>query len=162
AHERSDGADRGSPTGSPRRTDRTAAASSTRRDWPCSAYAATCPSGDTSVGAAWRRSRREAPPAPGRGGLGSLRAIITRPMPRGCGRLPARAAVERRRPGMKVLIPPGCGEPTALLREICAQSDRLRDLTVLGGIQLGDFGWARPEHAELRAAVWQMSPRLTD
>jgi 4-hydroxybutyrate CoA-transferase len=83
-------------------------------------------------------------------------------MPRDFVRLSARAAVERLRPGMKVLIPPGCGEPTALLTEICAQSDRLRDLTVLGGIQLGDFGYAQPEHAALRAAVWQMSPRLTE
>jgi 4-hydroxybutyrate CoA-transferase len=83
-------------------------------------------------------------------------------MPRDFARLSAREAVERLRPGMKVLIPPGCGEPTAVLREICAQSDRLRDLTVLGGIQLGDFGYARPEHAALRAAVWQMSPRLAD
>jgi len=83
-------------------------------------------------------------------------------MPRDFAHLSARAAVERLRPGMKVLIPPGCGEPTALLSEISAQSDRLRDLTVLAGIQLGDFGWARPEHAALRAAVWQMSPRLAD
>ena len=56
-------------------------------------------------------------------------------MPRDFAHLSARAAVERLRPGMKVLIPPGCGEPTALLTEISAQSDRLRDLTVLAGIQ---------------------------
>ena len=83
-------------------------------------------------------------------------------MPRDFAHLAARAAVERLRPGMKVLIPPGCGEPTVLLTEICAQSDRLRDLTLLAGIQLGDFGYALPEYAALRAAVWQMSPRLTD
>ncbi len=61
---------------------------------------------------------------------------------------------------MKVLFPPGCGEPTALLTEICAQSDRLRDLTLMSGFQLGDCAYARPEHASLRAATWHMSPRL--
>ena len=63
---------------------------------------------------------------------------------------------------MKVLIPPGCGEPAALLAEICAQSERLRDLTLVHGIYLGDVGYARPEHAALRAATWHMSPRLED
>ena len=63
---------------------------------------------------------------------------------------------------MKVLFPPACGEPTALLTEICAQSDRLRDLTLTSGIQIGDFAYARPEHAALRAATWHMSPRLAD
>ena len=63
---------------------------------------------------------------------------------------------------MKVLVPPGCGEPTALLAEICRQADRLRDLTLLGGIHLGDFGFARPEHAGLATATWHMSPRLEE
>lgn len=71
-------------------------------------------------------------------------------------------AVARLRPGDKVLLPPGCGEPIALVREICAQSDRLADLTLLGGIHLGDYPWARPEHAALRFATWHMSPRLED
>jgi acyl-CoA hydrolase len=83
-------------------------------------------------------------------------------MPRDFAHLSPRAAVERLRPGMKVLLPPGCGEPTRLLREICAQADRLRDLTLLGGIHLGDFPFARPEHGAIRAATWQMSPRLED
>jgi acyl-CoA hydrolase len=61
---------------------------------------------------------------------------------------------------MTVLFPPGSGEPVALVAEICRQSDRLRDLTLLGGIHLGDYPWARPEHAGLRYATWQMSPRL--
>ena len=71
-------------------------------------------------------------------------------------------AVERLAPGMKVLLPPGCGEPSALVREVCRQSERLRDLTLMGGIHLGDFPWARPEHATLRYATWHMSPRLED
>jgi acyl-CoA hydrolase len=71
-------------------------------------------------------------------------------------------AIARLRPGMKVLLPPGCGEPRALVAEICRQSERLRDLTLLGGIHLGDYPWAKPEHAALRHATWHMSPRLED
>ena len=83
-------------------------------------------------------------------------------MPRDFARLSSRAAVERLRPGMKVLVPPGCGEPVTLLAEIAAQAERLRDLTLLGGIQLGDVAYARPEHAALRAATWHMSSPLAD
>jgi acyl-CoA hydrolase len=71
-------------------------------------------------------------------------------------------AVERLQPGMKVLLPPGCGEPAALVAEICRQSERLRDLTLVHGIHLGDYPFARPEHAALRVATWHMSPRLED
>src|SRR2546423_4167912 len=63
---------------------------------------------------------------------------------------------------MKVRVPRGGSEPVALLAEIAAQAERLRDLTLLGGIQLGDVAYARPEHAALRAATWQMSSRLAD
>jgi len=83
-------------------------------------------------------------------------------MPRDFAHLSPRDAVERLRPGMKVLVPPGCGEPAVVLTEISAQSERLRDLTVLGGIQLGDTAYARPEHAALRGATWHMSARLAD
>jgi 4-hydroxybutyrate CoA-transferase len=72
------------------------------------------------------------------------------------------AAVERLAPGMRVLLPPGCGEPAALVAEICRQSERLRDLTLVHGIHLGDFPFARPEQAALRVATWHMSPRLED
>ena len=54
-------------------------------------------------------------------------------------------AVERLRPGMRVMMPPGCGEPRALVAEICRQSGRLPDLTLMGGIHLGDYPCARPE-----------------
>ena len=72
------------------------------------------------------------------------------------------AAVERLAPGMKVLVPPGSGEPRALVAEICRQSARLQDLTLMGGLHLGDYPWARPEHAALRYATWHMSPRLDE
>jgi acyl-CoA hydrolase len=83
-------------------------------------------------------------------------------MPRAFARTTAAGAVERLRAGMKVLVPPACGEPTALLAEICRQSERLRDLTLLGGIHLGTFPFARAEHAALAAATWHMSPRLEE
>jgi 4-hydroxybutyrate CoA-transferase len=83
-------------------------------------------------------------------------------MPRAFVRESVPGAVARLQPGMKVLVPPACGEPTALLAEICRQSDRLRDLTILGGIHLGDFAFARPEHGTLAAATWHMSPQLED
>lgn len=71
-------------------------------------------------------------------------------------------AVERLRPGMKVLVPPGCGEPATLVGEICRQADRLRDLALMGGIHVGDYPFARPETAALRVVTWHMSPRLDD
>lgn len=74
----------------------------------------------------------------------------------------ASGAVQRLRPGMRVMLPPGCGEPRALVAEVCRQSGRLHDLTLAGGIHLGDYPWARPEHAALRYATWHMSPRLED
>lgn len=71
-------------------------------------------------------------------------------------------AVGRLGPGMKVLMPPACGEPVALVAEICRQAARLRDLTLMGGIHLGDYPFARPETAPLKFATWHMSPRLED
>src|SRR2546422_5315239 len=65
-------------------------------------------------------------------------------------------------PGMRVLMPPGCGEPVALVEEIVRQAARLADLTLMGGIHLGDYPYARPESAGLRVATWHMSPRLED
>jgi len=71
-------------------------------------------------------------------------------------------AVARLRPAMKVLLPPACSEPQALVGEICRQASRLSDLTLLGGIHLGDYPWARAEHAPLRFGTWHMSPSLDD
>ncbi|HEY7648471.1 MAG TPA: acetyl-CoA hydrolase/transferase C-terminal domain-containing protein [Methylomirabilota bacterium] len=70
--------------------------------------------------------------------------------------------VARLAPGMRVLLPPGCGEPVALVAEICRQADRLVDLTLMGGFHLGEYPFARPEAAALRFATWHMSPRLED
>jgi acyl-CoA hydrolase len=81
-------------------------------------------------------------------------------MPRAYARTTVQGAVERLRPGMKVLLPPGCGEPVALVGEICRQAERLAGLTLMGGLHLGDFPFARPDAAPLRVATWHMSPRL--
>src|SRR5215831_3509646 len=83
-------------------------------------------------------------------------------MPRAFVRCLLADAVARLGPAMKVLLPPGCGEPAALVSEICRQADRLPDLTLLFGIVLDDHAFARPEHAALRAATWHMSTRLED
>ena len=72
-------------------------------------------------------------------------------------------AVERIRPGTKVLLPPGCGEPASLVAEICRQADRLTPLTLMGGVHLGGYPFCRPEYAgKLTYATWQMSPALRD
>jgi len=81
-------------------------------------------------------------------------------MPRAYARTTVHEAVGRLRPGMRVLLPPGCGEPVSVVAEICRQAKRLRGLTLLGGIHLGDFPFVRPEASPLRIATWHMSPRL--
>ena len=70
-------------------------------------------------------------------------------------------AVGRLRPGMKVLLPAGCGDPVALLTEILCQADRLAPLTLMGGLRLDDYPFAAPEYAgKLRFATWHHSPKL--
>ena len=62
---------------------------------------------------------------------------------------------------MRVLLPPGCGEPVALVEEICRQSERLQGLCLMGGLHLGDYPFARAE-PPLRFVTWHMSPRLEE
>ncbi|HKW91887.1 MAG TPA: acetyl-CoA hydrolase/transferase C-terminal domain-containing protein [Methylomirabilota bacterium] len=70
-------------------------------------------------------------------------------------------AVGRLRAGMKVLIQPGCADPTALLGEIMRQADRLAPLTLMGGLRLDDYPFGAPAYAgKIRFATWHMSPRL--
>jgi 4-hydroxybutyrate CoA-transferase len=70
-------------------------------------------------------------------------------------------AIGRLEPGMKVLLPPGCGDPTALLTEVLRQADRLAPLTLMGGLRLDDYPFAAPPYAgKLRFATWHSSPRL--
>ena len=94
-------------------------------------------------------------PGPGRAAL-----YYPRSMPRAFERATLADAVGRLRPGMRVLIPPGCADPTALLGEIMAQADRLAPLTLMGGLRVDAYPFAAPAHAgKLRFVTWQMSPR---
>ena len=76
-------------------------------------------------------------------------------MARGFVRCSLGDAVGRLAPGMRVLLPPGCGEPVSLVREICRQSGRLRGLSLMGGLATRPAsGWLmyrRP--ALVRAAI---------
>ena len=83
-------------------------------------------------------------------------------MSRAFARTTLSGAVEGLRPGMRMLLPPGCGEPPAMVGEICRQSSRLAGLTLIHGIHLGDYPFARREHEALRVATWHMSPRLQE
>ncbi len=70
-------------------------------------------------------------------------------------------AVGHLRPGMKVLLPAGCGDPAALVAEILRQADRLAPLTLMGGLRLDDYAFAGPEYAgKIRFATWHHSPKL--
>jgi 4-hydroxybutyrate CoA-transferase len=72
-------------------------------------------------------------------------------------------AVGRLRPGMRVLLPPGCADPRALVGEILTQADRLAPLTLMGGLRVDDYPFAAPAYAgKLRFATWHMSPRLRE
>jgi 4-hydroxybutyrate CoA-transferase len=72
-------------------------------------------------------------------------------------------AVGRLRPGMKVLLAPGCGDPTALLGEILRQADRLAPLTLMGGLRVDDYPFGAAAYVgRIRFATWHMSPRLAD
>jgi acyl-CoA hydrolase len=55
-------------------------------------------------------------------------------------------AIGRLRPGMRVLVPPGCGEPTPLIEEVIRQAERLQPLTLMGGLHLGGHPFCAPEH----------------
>jgi 4-hydroxybutyrate CoA-transferase len=72
-------------------------------------------------------------------------------------------AVGRLRAGMKVLVAPGSGDPSALIAEILRQADRLAPLTLMGGLRLDDYAFAAPAYAgKIRFATWHMSPRLAE
>jgi len=64
---------------------------------------------------------------------------------------------------MRVLLPPGCAEPRTLIEEIVRQAPRLRPLTLMGGLLLGDYPFCAPEHGEtFRWVTFHVMPRLRD
>jgi acyl-CoA hydrolase len=77
--------------------------------------------------------------------------------------VPAQVAVSALRPGMRVLVPPGCGEPRTLVDEIVRQADRLRPLTLMGGLLLGDYPFCQPEYSRhFRWVTFHMMPALRE
>lgn len=72
-------------------------------------------------------------------------------------------AVSLLHPGMKVLVPPGCAEPRTLIEEIVRQADRLRPLTLMGGLLLGDYPFCAPEHRDtFRWVTFHVMPALRE
>jgi len=80
-------------------------------------------------------------------------------MGRGFQKLTLADAVGRLRAGMKVLLPPGCAEPSAFIQELCRQADRLAPLTLMGGLLLGDYPFCRSEYqGRIKWVTWQLMP----
>ena len=72
-------------------------------------------------------------------------------------------AIGRLRPRMRVLLPPGCGEPTPLIEEVIRQAERLRPLTLMGGLHLGGHSFCAPEHdGRFRWVTFHAMPGLRD
>jgi 4-hydroxybutyrate CoA-transferase len=67
------------------------------------------------------------------------------------------------RPGMRVLLPPGCAEPRTLIEELLRQSARLAPLTLMGGLLLGEYPFCAPEYAaRIRWVTFHVMPALRD
>ena len=72
-------------------------------------------------------------------------------------------AIGRLTPGMRVLLPPGCAEPTPLIAEILRQADRLTPLTLMGGLHLGGHPFCAVEYdGRLRWVTFHATPGLQD
>jgi acyl-CoA hydrolase len=72
-------------------------------------------------------------------------------------------AIGRLRPGMRVLLPPGCGEPTPLIDEVVRQAARLAPLTLMGGLHLSGHPFCSAEHdGRLRWVTFHAMPGLRD
>jgi acyl-CoA hydrolase len=64
---------------------------------------------------------------------------------------------------MRVLLPPGCGEPTPLVDEILRQAERLRPLTLMGGLHLSGHPFCATEHeGRLRWVTFHAMPGLRE
>ncbi len=75
----------------------------------------------------------------------------------------AEEAIGLLRPGMRVLLPPGCAEPRTLIDEIVRQAPRLGPLTLMGGMLLGDYPFCTPQHHEaFRWVTFHMTPPLRE
>lgn len=67
------------------------------------------------------------------------------------------------RPGMRVLLPPGCAEPCTLVEEIVREAGRLRPLTLMGGLLLGGYPFCGPEYRDtFRWVTFHIMPALRE
>ena len=67
------------------------------------------------------------------------------------------------RPGMRVLLPPGCAEPQTLVEGLLSQASRLRPLVLMGGLLLGDYPFCRAEYRDaFRWVTFHVMPALRD
>lgn len=83
--------------------------------------------------------------------------------PRAGERVTLEEAIGRLRPGMRVLLPPACAEPRALIGELCRQAERLRGLTLMGGLLLSDYPFCREAYREIfRWVTWHIMPPLRE
>lgn len=64
---------------------------------------------------------------------------------------------------MKVMLSPGCGEPRTLVEEITRQADRLRPLTLMGGLLLGDYPFCASRYRDtFRWVTFHVMPALRE
>ncbi|MEW6776544.1 MAG: acetyl-CoA hydrolase/transferase C-terminal domain-containing protein [Bdellovibrionota bacterium] len=59
--------------------------------------------------------------------------------------------------GQRVLVPPGCGHPTALARELGNQAARFKELTIVGGLSLSSAPWLDERFPNLRFVTYHVS-----
>jgi 4-hydroxybutyrate CoA-transferase len=72
-------------------------------------------------------------------------------------------AVERIRAGENVLISPGCGYPSALVRALLQQSDRLSGTKLWSGLLLGTYPFLdEPHSAYLEYRTWHVTKPIRD
>lgn len=83
--------------------------------------------------------------------------------PRAGEKVTAEEAIDRLRSGMRVLLPPGCAEPCALVGELCRQAERFRGLTLMGGLLLSDYPFCQEAYRDaFRWVTWHIMPPLRE
>lgn len=55
-------------------------------------------------------------------------------------------AIARLDSGMRLFIPPGCGEPQAAVKALCARAERFQGLTLVSGLLLTDYAFLDPRY----------------